>query len=53
MNATNYSVERNFEILNLLHNQVIMKAVSQKAKGKEKTKDNIKKTFSLFLQKAN
>ena len=40
--------ERNFEILNLLHNQVTMKAVSQKAKGKEKTKDNIKKVNDYF-----
>ena len=37
-----------YDIVNLLHNKVTMKAVSQKAKGKEKTKDNIKKVCDYF-----
>ena len=39
---------KDYEILELLKNKVIMKAISQKTKGKEKTQENIQKVNSYF-----
>lgn len=39
---------KRYDILNLLQNKVVMKAISQKLKGKDKTKENIQQVYSYF-----